>query len=43
MNKDCKRIVKIGGGLLVALVIFVYVRKRMRENYDVRTELRKAK
>jgi hypothetical protein len=36
MNKDCKRILKIGGGLVIALVIFVSLRSNIRENYEIK-------
>ena len=36
MKQECKRIVMIGGGLLIALVVFTFLNETMRENYEVK-------
>ena len=32
MNKECVRIVRIGGGLIVSLAVFTYVLNQWRQN-----------
>lgn len=43
MNKDCKRIAIFGGTLLVALLLFTFTQRTVREHLDYTGKKKKKK